>query len=171
MTEVILVDETDNEIGTMEKLTAHQVAVLHRAISVFLFNDKDEILLQRRASDKYHSGGLWTNTCCSHPYPGEATQAAAYRRLKEEMGVICDLEPVFNFIYKANLDHDLIEHELDHVFIGRFNGIPKPNTDEVMDWKYMAIDDLQIDVEVHPEKYTAWFKICLNQVLTNLTRI
>lgn len=169
MTEVILVDEADNEIGTMEKLAAHELAVLHRAFSVFLFNDDNQLLLQQRALDKYHSPGLWTNTCCSHPYPGESTINAAKRRLKQEMGISCDLELLFNFTYKAALDHNLTEYEFDHVFFGRFNGEPDLNIEEAINWKYVAINELLADVESSPENYTVWFKICLEEVLANIS--
>jgi isopentenyl-diphosphate delta-isomerase len=169
MAEVILVDEADNEIGTMEKMTAHEQAVLHRAFSVFLFNDANQLLLQKRALNKYHSPGLWTNTCCSHPCPGETTLDAAKRRLQEEMGVSCDLDAIFNFTYKAALDHDLTEFEFDHVFFGRFNGAPELNFEEAIDWKYVSINELLEEIESSPENYTVWFKICLEQVLAHIS--
>ena len=161
MENIILVDESDNEIGTMEKMEAHRKGVLHRAFSVLLFNSHGELLLQKRAKNKYHSGGLWTNTCCSHPRPKESIQEAARRRLKQEMGI--DLLPTFafKFIYKTNLDQSLIEHEYDHVYIGVFDGIPMINQDEVEEWKFMNLDSLRNDIKQFPESYTAWFKIII----------
>lgn len=160
MTEyVILVDENDNELGLMEKLEAHQKGILHRAFSVFIFNSKGELLLQQRAAEKYHSAQLWTNTCCSHPRKGETYLQAAHRRLMEEMGFDCPLEEKFHFIYQAVFDDGLIEHELDHVFIGEFNGSFEFNQDEVMSTQWISLDDLKMDMAQHPEKYTAWFKI------------
>src|ERR1035437_238790 len=136
---VILVDENDVPRGTMEKMEAHRKGELHRAFSIFVFNSNGELLLQRRAVDKYHSGGLWTNTCCSHPQPGENLMESAQKRLNEEMGIECALEPVFHFIYKTKLNNELTEHELDHVFIGNYSDSPKINTQEAAEWKYMAI--------------------------------
>ena len=161
MEQVILVDEHDVEMGTMEKMQAHREGVLHRAFSVLLFNTHGEMLIQKRANSKYHSAGLWTNTCCSHPHPGEDVRSAARRRLKEEMGI--DLQPEFayTFIYKAQLNEDLIEHELDHVFTGTFDGIPHPNSTEIESWKFMDIQTLKDDVLSHPENYTPWFKLIL----------
>ena len=165
MTEVILVDFQDNAIGVMEKMMAHETGKLHRAFSIFIFNDKEELLLHRRALTKYHSPGLWTNTCCSHPMPGEDVLAAAHRRLKEEMGMECTLVKSFDFIYHAELDNDLIEHEFDHVFFGRSNESPVINAEEVCEWKWMKLYDLYIDSQLNAEKYTAWFKIALPQVM------
>lgn len=161
MENIILVDKFDNEIGTMEKMEAHRKGLLHRAFSVLLFNSHGELLLQKRARNKYHSGGLWTNTCCSHPRPKESIQEAARRRLKQEMGI--DLLPTFafKFIYKTNLDQSLIEHEYDHVYIGVFDGIPKINQDEVEEWKFMNLDSIRKDIKQFPESYTAWFKIII----------
>lgn len=161
---VILVDEQDNEIGTMEKMQAHEEAKLHRAFSVFVFNDAGEVMIHQRALHKYHSGGLWTNACCSHPRKGETVLEAAHRRLMEEMGFDCELEEQFSFIYKAKLDNELTEHELDHVVFGKFNGLPNINPDEVADWKYLKWDDLKADVAKQPEHYTEWFKIALDEV-------
>lgn len=158
---VILVDEQDNETGVMEKMQAHRVGALHRAFSVFIFNSKKEMLLQQRAAGKYHSAGLWTNTCCSHPRPGETLLDAATRRLQEEMGLACTLKKTFSFFYKAHLDNDLTEHELDHVFIGVTDVLPVPAIAEVASWKYMSLSDLDIDIRLNPEQYTEWFKICL----------
>ena len=158
MEHVILVDPNDNAIGSMEKLEAHQKGLLHRAFSVILFNDRGETLLQKRAAGKYHSAGLWTNTCCSHPQPGERVEDAARRRLFEEMGIELQPEFAYSFIYKTPLDHDLVEHELDHVFIGTFNGSPDINPDEVDEWKFMPIAELRTDMQLHPDAYTYWFK-------------
>lgn len=161
---VILVDEQDNEIGTMEKMQAHEEAKLHRAFSVFVFNEQGEVMIHQRALHKYHSGGLWTNACCSHPRKGETVLEAAHRRLMEEMGFDCELEEQFSFIYKAALDNELTEHELDHVLFGKFNGTPAINPAEVADWKYLGWDALKADVSRHPENYTEWFKIALDEV-------
>ncbi|MCW3120984.1 MAG: isopentenyl-diphosphate delta-isomerase, type 1 [Flavipsychrobacter sp.] len=161
MEQVILVDEQDAEVGIMEKMQAHKDGKLHRAISVFIFNSRNELLLQQRADGKYHSAGLWSNTCCSHPMPGEATAAAATRRLQEEMGMKCRLEKSFTFIYKAYLDHCLTEFEYDHVYMGITDEEPIPNPAEVAAWKYVDSNTLQADVLQHPEKYTEWLKICL----------
>ncbi len=163
MEHVILVDEDDKELGTMEKMEAHRQGLLHRAFSILLFNSDGEILLQKRARHKYHSGGLWTNTCCSHPLPHESMEAATRRKLKQEMGI--DLQPEFayKFIYRTQLDHGLTEHEVDHVFIGTFDGKPRINTDEVEDWKFMGLDDLKEDAQKNPDQYTSWFKLILQQ--------
>jgi len=165
---VVLVDELDNELGLMEKMEAHEKGLLHRAFSVFTFNDKGELLLQRRAFSKYHSGGLWSNTCCSHPRSGETAIDAAHRRLQEEMGFDCELTKVFDFIYKKELDQGLTEHELDHVFIGTYNGETKINPDEVHEVKSIPLDELSTDIVEHPEHYTEWFKICLAETLNHL---
>ena len=169
MERVILVDENDVEIGSMEKMQAHREGVLHRAFSVLLFNTRGEMLIHKRANGKYHSGGLWTNTCCSHPYPGEDVRTAAKRRLKEEMGI--DLQPEFaySFIYKAQLTKDLSEYELDHVFTGTFNGVPHPNSNEIESWKFADMQSLKDEVQQHPENYTPWFRLILhhNQLVTN----
>lgn len=162
--QVVLVDKNDNPIGLMEKLEAHEKGLLHRAFSVLLFNDQQELLLQRRALDKYHCGGLWTNTCCSHPRPEEDVEDAAKRRLKEEMGIACDLQKSFEFIYKAEFDNGLTEHEYDHVFVGKFSGDPVINTNEVADWKYLALDAIRKDMSHHPYHYTPWFRIILEKL-------
>lgn len=156
---VILVDENDEPIGTMEKMEVHQKALLHRAFSVFIFNDKGEILLQKRANKKYHSGGLWTNACCSHPKPGEETLAAAKKRLHEEMGFDIGLKKVFDFIYKAPFDNGLTEYEFDHVFIGTYDGEIFPNAEEVSDYCYKSVEEVKRSIQTHPQKYTEWFKI------------
>ena len=156
---VVLVDQDDQKLGLMEKQQAHVAGLLHRAFSVFVFNSKGELMIQQRAASKYHSPTLWTNTCCSHPRDNETYKQAAHRRLEEEMGFDCELEYKFNFIYKAHLENDLIEHELDHVFIGTFDEEPKLNPDEVMAYRWVELDDLKKDMEKNPQNYTAWFKI------------
>lgn len=163
--EVILVDADDNEIGTMEKMEAHRLGLLHRAFSIFLFNSNGELLLQQRAFEKYHSGGLWTNTCCSHPRKGENLYAAASRRLKEEMGMTCELNYGFAFTYHAAFTDELAEHEVDHVLFGESDELPQPDKSEVAAYKYISLKDLKADVASHPEIYTVWFKICLDEVL------
>jgi isopentenyl-diphosphate delta-isomerase len=161
MEEVILVNEEDQPIGQMEKMEAHQKGLLHRAFSVLIFNSKDQVLLQKRASSKYHSGGLWTNTCCSHPRPGETVLYAANRRLMEEMGMTADLTERFHFIYKTDLDNDLVEHELDHVLVGQSDDLPKLNSDEAEDFKYIDLETLKQELNSSPENYTVWFKIIM----------
>lgn len=156
---VILVDENDNQIGLMPKMEAHEKAVLHRAFSVFIFNDENELMLQQRALHKYHSPGLWTNTCCSHQRDGESNIEAGKRRLNEEMGFVTDLRETTSFVYKAPFDNGLTEHELDHVMIGNYNEEPIINRDEVASWKWMPLEDVKVDIALSPEKYTAWFKI------------
>lgn len=161
---VILVDEQDNDIGVMEKLLAHQDGLLHRAFSIFIFNEKGELLLQQRALSKYHSAGLWTNTCCSHPRPNETIKDAANRRLFEEMGMSCDLKIITNFIYKTPFENGLTEHELDYVLTGITNQNPHINKDEVENYKWMPIEDIKKDIISHPDLYTSWFKIALEKV-------
>lgn len=160
---VILVNQNDEQIGLMPKMEAHEKAVLHRAFSVFVLNDKNEIMLQQRASQKYHSPLLWTNTCCSHQRDGESNIQAGSRRLFEEMGFKTGLKELFHFIYKAPFDNGLTEHELDHVMIGYYNDEPKINPDEVESWKWMSIEDVQKDMQLHPEIYTVWFKIIFDE--------
>ncbi len=162
MEHVILVDSEDRPIGTMEKMEAHVKGALHRAFSVLLFNSKGELLLQKRSRAKYHSGGLWTNTCCSHPLPDELTEDAARRKLKQEMGI--ELQPgfIFKFTYKVALDNELIEHEVDHVFAGSFDGEPNLNPEEAEDWKFMSMDDLRSDMMKNPSHYTYWFKMIIH---------
>lgn len=160
---VILVDEQNNELGLMEKIEAHRHAVLHRAFSVFIFNSKGDLLIQQRALDKYHSAGLWTNTCCSHPRAGETTAEGARRRLKEEMGIDCALTEKFSFVYKAPFDNGLTEHELDFIYTGIFNGEPYINNEEVHDYKWISMDDLLRHMLVNPNEYTAWFRIILDR--------
>lgn len=144
-------------------MQAHREGKLHRAISVFIFNSKGELLLQQRAARKYHSSLLWTNTCCSHPYPGETTIDAANRRLRQEMGMSCPLTEAFSFIYRAELDNNLTEHELDHVFVGQCDDVPVLNTEEAESWKYSSIPDLEKEIAAHPGQFTEWFKICFHE--------
>jgi len=161
--QVILVNESDEPLGLMPKMEAHEKARLHRAFSVFVFNDKGELLLQQRAADKYHSPELWTNTCCSHQRDGETNIGAGKRRLHEEMGFVCDLNEVFWFVYKAPFDNGLTEHELDHVMVGYYNKNPIINKEEVESYKWMTLDAVKNDMENHPEIYTAWFKIIFKE--------
>lgn len=165
MEEVILVTEQDVPIGKMEKMEAHWKGVLHRAFSVFIINGRNEMLLQQRAVTKYHSGGLWTNACCSHPQPGEATVAAADRRLNEELGFKTPLEKIFDFHYNAAFNNGLTEHEFDHVYIGTYNGKITPNPSEVQDYCYKKLDEITSTIQSHPYKYTAWFCIAFPRVL------
>lgn len=161
--QVILVNENDEAIGLMPKLEAHQKAVLHRAFSVFVLNDKNEIMLQQRAAEKYHSPLLWTNTCCSHQRDGETNVQAGTRRLYEEMGFETPIKELFHFIYKAPFDNGLTEHELDHVMIGTYNQEPKINREEVESWKWMSIDAIKTDMAQNPTIYTVWFKIIFDE--------
>jgi isopentenyl-diphosphate Delta-isomerase len=156
---VILVDMSDNPVGEAGKMEAHQAGSLHRAFSVFIFNDKGEMLLQQRALNKYHSGGLWTNACCSHPSPGEETMDAVQRRLMEELGITVNVEKIFDFLYKAGFDNGLTEHEFDHVFVGRYDGKIDFNRAEVMDICYKTPDEISESLQSHPQKYSAWFRI------------
>ncbi len=160
---VILVDKNDNPIGLMNKLEAHEKAVLHRAFSVFILNDKKELMLQQRAHHKYHSPLLWTNTCCSHQRENETNIQAGTRRLREEMGFETELKEMFHFIYKAPFDNGLTEHELDHVMIGYYNDIPMINEEEVESWKWMKIEDIKNDMITNPNIYTVWFKIIFEE--------
>jgi isopentenyl-diphosphate delta-isomerase len=169
MIEVQLVDAKDNPNGSMEKLEAHEKGALHRALSVLIINSKKEILLQRRALGKYHSPGLWTNTCCSHPYPGEDPNEAAKRRLQEEMGMSSELTFLFKFQYKCDFENGLIEHELDHVFIGKTDDTPHLNTDEAMAFKWMSIENLEQDMLSYPENYTFWFKLIIEKYRNEFT--
>jgi isopentenyl-diphosphate delta-isomerase len=162
---VVLVDCDDRPLGEMEKLQAHREGALHRALSVFVFNGKGDLLLQRRSAGKYHSGGLWTNTCCSHPRPDEPVQDAAARRLREEMGIAPALEPLFAFVYRSELDGGLVEHEFDHVFAGRSDAEPDPDPAEVSEWRYVAPDDIRHELAEAPERFTAWFRICFESAV------
>jgi isopentenyl-diphosphate Delta-isomerase len=170
MEEVILVDLSDKQIGTMEKMRAHKEARLHRAFSVFLFNDKNEMLIHKRAPSKYHSPNLWTNACCSHPRPGEKSADAALRRMQEELGMNCDIKEVFSFTYKRPLDQDLTEYEFDHVFIGHYNGGFKLNAEEVAEIKFILIEDLRLSLNATPELYTEWFRIICNDHMEKLLK-
>ena len=163
--EIILVDENDKEVGIGEKLEVHRQGKLHRAFSILIFNSKGEILIQKRPRSKYHSAGLWSNTCCSHPRSNETLKEAVNRRLKEEMGiegVECQLKEIFSFVYRVDLGN-LTEYELDHVFIGEFDGTPKPDKREVEDWKWISPRELRKDIKENSEKYTYWFKIILDK--------
>jgi isopentenyl-diphosphate delta-isomerase len=162
MEKVVLVDKHDNAIGTMEKMEAHHRGALHRAFSVLLFNAEGKVLLQKRSRNKYHSAGLWTNTCCSHPQPGEQMDDATKRRLREEMGIDADPKFAYKFIYKTQLEGELIEHEYDYVFVGKFNGEPVINKAEVEDWKYADLNWLRKDISENPDHYTFWFKLIIN---------
>jgi isopentenyl-diphosphate delta-isomerase len=166
---VILVDEKDQKIGLMEKIEAHEKALLHRAFSVFIFNEKGELMLQQRAASKYHSPLLWTNTCCSHQRDGESNIKAGRRRLQEEMGFVTDITEVFSFIYKAPFDNGLTEHEFDHVMIGRYDKAPKLNTEEAEAYKWMKMEDVKQDIADNPSIYTAWFKIIFEKSYKKLT--
>jgi isopentenyl-diphosphate delta-isomerase len=166
---VILVDEKDQKIGLMEKIEAHEKALLHRAFSVFIFNEKGELMLQQRAASKYHSPLLWTNTCCSHQRDGESNIEAGKRRLQEEMGFVTDITEVFSFIYKAPFDNGLTEHEFDHVMIGRYDKAPELNTEEAEAYKWMNMEDVKQDIEDNPSIYTAWFKIIFDKSYKKLT--
>ena len=159
MSELVLVNEMDEAVGTMEKMEVHQKGLLHRAFSVFIFNDKGEMLLQQRADNKYHSAGLWTNACCSHPLQDEIVQQAAQKRLQEEMGFTTIITAAFTFIYKTDFDNGLTEHEYDHVFTGIYEGDIAPDPREVKDYCYMTMDAIKTAIASHPQKYTSWFKI------------
>jgi isopentenyl-diphosphate delta-isomerase len=161
--QVILVDEQDRELGACEKLQAHREAALHRAFSVFVFDAAGRLLLQRRARTKYHSGGLWSNTACGHPRPGETTLAAASRRLREEMGFDCELREAFDFLYRAELPGGLVEHEFDHVFVGRFDGEPAPDASEVEGWRRATLEELREDLRRRPGDYSFWLRVALDR--------
>ena len=165
---VILVDENDLPIGLMGKMEAHEKALLHRAFSVFVLNSKNELMLQRRALHKYHSPGLWTNTCCSHQRENETTLAAGSRRLQEEMGFVTPLQEKFSFIYKAAFDNGLTEHEFDHVLVGTYENSPVINEDEVGEWKWMGLKEIQKDIKNNPDNYTPWFKIIFEKFFEEL---
>jgi isopentenyl-diphosphate Delta-isomerase len=161
---VVLVNEQDRETGTMEKMEAHKKGTLHRAFSVFIFNSKGEMLLQQRALNKYHSGGLWTNACCSHPKPDEGTADAAIRRLQEEMGFTTSIEKIFDFVYQAEFDNGLIEHEFDHVFAGEYEGPIDFDKQEVMDYCYKSLDEIRHSLKEHPLKFTQWFHLAFPRI-------
>lgn len=163
--EVIYVDEEDREVGKGEKLDAHKRGILHRAISVFIFNRKGELMLQKRAKTKYHSAGLWSNTCCSHPRPGEETATAAKRRLQEEMGFTCDVRKAHHLLYRTTFDNGLTEYEYDHMFAGESDAVPSLNPDEAEDWKWMSPEAIRNDLSQHPERYSYWFRLSIENVL------
>ncbi|WP_026810176.1 isopentenyl-diphosphate Delta-isomerase [Arenibacter latericius] len=167
---VILVNESDEPIGTMPKMEAHEKALLHRAFSVFIMNDKGETMIQQRAAHKYHSPLIWANTCCSHQRVGESNTEAGKRRLMEEMGFQVPLKELFSFIYKAPFDNGLTEHEYDHVMIGKYNGEPNINPEEVADWKWMKPEDIKADIAANPDKYSAWFKIIFDKFYNHITK-
>ena len=170
-TEVILVDEQNEQLGTMEKMEAHQKGLLHRAFSIFIFNNNGQMLLHRRALAKYHSPGLWTNACCSHPFPGETTLNAATRRLKEEMGFQCPIDETGSFIYHATFENGLTEHEFDHLFIGTFNGDIFPNEEEVCGYKWLSIHEIDELLESSASEFTVWFKIAYPKIKESLTSL
>jgi isopentenyl-diphosphate delta-isomerase len=159
MEQVILVDESDQPLGVMEKMEAHRLAVLHRAFSVFIFNSQGEMLLQQRAQEKYHSAGLWTNACCSHPRPGEDTRAAALRRLREELGFTTDLQKLFEFTYRTAYDNGLTEFEFDHVFVGTYDREISPDRAEVSDYRYQSLSEIEAELLSAPETFTSWFQL------------
>jgi isopentenyl-diphosphate Delta-isomerase len=161
---VILVNEHDDMVGTMDKLGAHKQGLLHRAFSIFIFNKKGEMLLQQRAFNKYHSGGLWTNACCSHPRPGENTIDAAQRRLKEEMGFATGIEKIFDFTYKAEFENGLVEHEFDHVFAGEYEGKLDVDPEEISDFCYKEVSEIKNMLQTHPQKFTPWFHIAFSRI-------
>jgi len=165
---IIAVDKFDKEIGSIEKMEAHYKGILHRAFSILVFNSNNQLLLQKRSKEKYHSPGLWTNTCCSHPRYGENLQDAIYRRLKEEMGFTCELKEVFSFVYKVELEDNLFENEYDHVFIGRYDGEIVANEDEVDSFKWVDINDAKANIVNKPELYTYWFKYLFNRAENEL---
>lgn len=171
MDKVILVDLDDNPVGTMEKLEAHQKGLLHRAFSVFIFNSEGHLLLQQRALTKYHSPGLWTNSCCSHPRPGEDIMRAADRRLREELGFSVKLTSVFDFVYKADFDNGLTEYEFDHVLIGQYDGVVQPHVDEVADFRFESIEEIERNIKLNPEMYTVWFRIAFPKLESSLSEI
>ena len=161
---VVLVDRNNKPVGLMEKIEAHKKGLLHRAFSIFVFNSKGELLIQQRATSKYHSQGLWSNTCCSHPHENENIETGAHRRLKEEMGFDCELKEVFSFVYKAEVDNGFIEYEFDHVFIGKYDGEPKINPGEIAKWKFVNPEILKEEIKNYSEKFTEWFKIAIKKV-------
>lgn len=165
---VILVNEKDEQIGLMEKIEAHEKALLHRAFSVFVFNDRNELMIQQRALTKYHSPGLWTNTCCSHQREGESNIAAGKRRLMEEMGFSTELKDTISFIYKAPFDNGLTEHEFDHILVGKYEEAPQPNPDEVASWKWVDLEELKKDMSANPGIYTEWFKIIFDKYYSHI---
>jgi isopentenyl-diphosphate Delta-isomerase len=170
-TEVILVNEEDQPVGTMEKMMVHHQGLLHRAFSVFIFDRQGNMLLQKRAAGKYHGAGLWTNACCSHPYPGESTEAAAERRLYEELGFNSPLKKAFEFVYKANVENDLIEHEYDHVYIGTYEGEINPDEAEVSEYRFVDLLQIERELEEQPANFTTWFKIAFPRVVNSFKKL
>jgi isopentenyl-diphosphate delta-isomerase len=166
--QVILVNERDEETGLMEKMEAHEKGLLHRAFSVFIMNDQGEMLLQQRALDKYHSGGLWTNACCSHPLPGETVEAATHRRLLEEMGFDCPLRELFQFTYRTEFDNGLIEHEYDHVWVGVYNGAINPDPGEVHAFHYLPVEEIDRQLTANPQQFTSWFRLAFSRVIDKI---
>jgi isopentenyl-diphosphate Delta-isomerase len=164
LNEVIIVNEKDQPQGVMEKMAAHQSGTLHRAFSVFIFNKEGKLLLQQRAAGKYHGGLLWSNTCCSHPFPGEETHDAALRRLQEELGIVTPVEKIFDFIYEAKVENDLIEHEFDHVFAGEYEGEINPDPAEVADYRFSDMIDVREELNTNRSLYTAWFQIVFPRI-------
>ena len=170
MSQVVLVDEQDHELGTMDKMEVHYKGILHRAFSIFIFNKRGEMLLQQRAAKKYHSGGLWTNACCSHPLQDDTIEKAALKRLQEEMGFTTPIKKAFTFTYRADVGDGLTEHEYDHVFTGIYNGAIVPAEAEVQDFCYMSLPAITSAIESHPHKYTQWFKIAFPKIQDYLTK-
>ncbi len=171
MERVILVDKSDNQIGTEEKMKAHREGKLHRAFSIFIFNYDGKLLLQQRSKSKYHCPGLWANTCCSHPRDGEGTEAAAHRRLAEEMGFDCQLKEAFSFTYKTKFDNGLTEHEFDHVLIGKCDAVPKPNPDEVESWRWVGVGELRKDIRENSERYAYWFRVSFERAFSLMSEM
>lgn len=163
--QVVLVNELDEMIGVESKSRAHLLGTLHRAFSVFILNAQDQLLLQKRAQTKYHSKGLWSNSCCGHPRPGESIDTASRRRLREEMGFNSYLRKLFHFIYRADVDEGLVEYEYDHILLGFFDGTPQPDPSEIDEWRWADLKTLSADIEAHPESYTYWFRISFNRFL------
>lgn len=168
---VVLVNKNDKKIGLMPKMEAHKKGALHRAFSVFIFNNKNELMIQKRNINKYHSPGLWTNTCCSHQKDGESNISAGKRRLLEEMGFCVELNEIGSFIYNVGVDNGLIEHELDYILVGKYNGNVKINSDEVDNWKWMSLDNIKDDVRKRSKNYTEWFKIIMDNYYTQLKKL
>lgn len=162
--QVILVNENDEALGQMEKMEAHRKGLLHRAFSIFIFDSRGRMLLQQRAPGKYHGGLLWTNACCSHPQPGETVQQAADRRLEEELGIRMEMEKIFSFTYRENVENGLVEHEYDHVFAGEYNGMIHPNPHEVSDYRFEEMHQIRSELEQQPEKFTSWFRLAFPRV-------
>jgi isopentenyl-diphosphate delta-isomerase len=168
--QVVLVDTSDREVGVMDKMEAHRTGALHRAFSIFLLNSKGQMLIHQRAVGKYHGAGLWTNACCSHPQPGEDVKTSAMERLRFEMGLQCDIEKLFSFVYRASVENNLIEHEYDHVFLGYSDAIPQPHTDEVHQYRWIYPTELVEEIQRHPETFTFWFREAIHRVLEEIDK-